>query len=389
MAAGGHGCQIPAGAGTGACDELRPDEGTLWKPIAPRPTSVVPIRPVPVELRPGRRPVTTNCCAIALIATAVSLGACTPAPPPDGPGARNAHGLAFDGRVALLFGGATDREVRGDTWGWDGRRWWRFDVGGPSPRTFPVMVAAGTGDAYLFGGRRVLFGTSIEPSQLVGDLWLWRRGLWTRVDVPGPEPRAEAAGAWDPRRRRLVVFGGYTVAEGAVRPLADTWEFGDGQWTRFDVEGPGARHGAGMAFDHASAEVVLFGGNGGRTDQWAWNGRRWRVVPPLATTGSPPGAYLAAVTATDRLGIVRVGGWNGRARVDDVWALANGGWTKLAPGPHARNHAAMTYDDLRRRVVLVGGHDGEHVFGDVWELADATWRRVFDGGTALRVENGH
>lgn len=307
-----------------------------------------------------------------------------------GPGVRNAHGLAFDGQASVLFGGATDRKVVAETWAWDGMTWRRFDAPGPDGRTFPVMVAAPGDGVYLFGGRRVLFGTDLQPSQFMSDLWQWDGHAWTRIPSDGPSGRAEAAGAWDPRRRRLVVFGGYDIRDGALHRLGDTWEFGDGHWQeRSGVAGPSPRHGAVAAFDDALGEVVLFGGNGGLSDTWAWNGTRWRRID----AGAVPGRYNAAASAgAPGLPVLRFGGWDGRRRQSDTWTLRSGVWVRpfsRGPTPSPRNHAAMTYDAVRRRFVVVGGHEGGRVFGDVWEADYEGWRRVHTVPARRRVENQH
>jgi hypothetical protein len=305
------------------------------------------------------------------------------------PGVRNAHGLAFDGRVSVLFGGANEREVLADTWAWDGRVWQRLAAVGPEGRTFPVMVAAHTEGVYLFGGRRVLFGPDLHAAQFLSDLWLWRGQRWTRVPATGPDARAEAAGAWDPRRRRLVVFGGYRARDGVLDTLGDTWEFGDGEWHQAAVHGPSPRHGAVAVFDDDIGEVVLFGGNGASGDTWAWNGSRWRRLE----AGTVPGRYNAASSAgAPGLPTLRFGGWDGERRQRDAWTLRTGRWQRAlssGPSPSPRNHAAMTYDAARGRYVLVGGHEGRRVFGDVWEADALGWRRVFSTSARSRVDNLH
>jgi hypothetical protein len=71
--------------------------------------------------------------------------------------------------------------------------------------------------------------------------------------------------------------------------------------------------------------------------------------------------------------VVRFGGWTGKERVGDTWALSDDRWFLLnVSGPSLRNHAAIAYDRRRRCAVLFGGHDGENVFGDTWEWDGAT-----------------
>jgi len=76
----------------------------------------------------------------------------------DGPGPRYGTALAYDSqrRVVVLFGGAGDDELYGDTWEWDGTSWTRrCDTGecGPPPRRYHTMVYdSQRGVTVLFGG---------------------------------------------------------------------------------------------------------------------------------------------------------------------------------------------------------------------------------------------
>ena len=332
--------------------------------------------------------------AIACAGLVVGLSA-SPLQDQDDPGVRNGHAFAYDGRVSLLFGGATDREVVGDTWGWDGRAWQRFAVPGPPARTFAAAAGDGQGRVFLVGGSRVLFGDDTvaanrtAATRLLGDTWVWDGARWTEVTGNQPSPRAEAAAAWDPKRQRLVLFGGYSWVEGARTYLQDTWEFNGKAWARFATGGPSPRSGAAIAFDPELGQVVLFGGSPAKNDTWVWDGTAWSEVPAPTP---PPGRYDAAMAASLAGGsVLRFGGWDGQARTADTWRLRGGLWTVLkGDAPPPRNYAAMTYDVKRGCYVLFGGQDGVNVFGDVWERCGTTdWKRVAKTGPRERVANGH
>ena len=89
-----------------------------------------------------------------------------------------------------------------------------------------------------FGGNRVLFGKPDDTGTFLNDTWIWQRGRWLRIDVPGPPPRAEAAVTYDRRRERVLLFGGYyRAASGTVR-LGDTWEWDGQRWIQMAADGP-------------------------------------------------------------------------------------------------------------------------------------------------------
>src|SRR5687768_7228491 len=72
--------------------------------------------------------------------------------------------------------------------------------------------------------RLVLFGGSPE---LTGT-WEWDSARWSQVvdSAHSPHPRAGAPMAWDPGRRRLVMFGGQSRRAPNAPPWrCDTWTF--------------------------------------------------------------------------------------------------------------------------------------------------------------------
>ncbi len=309
-------------------------------------------------------------------------------------GVRNAHALEYDSarREVVLFGGADEAGVKGDLWAWDGASWTCLHANdsGPPARTFPATAYDDSrGRLVLFGGNRILFGRPEDTNTLLADTWEWDGRRWHRMETPAPPAaRAEAAMAYDPVRRRTVLFGGYQRhADGSLERLSDTWEWDGQRWHELGASGPGARSGAAMSFDPTQNRVVLFGGNGPRGDTWAWDGESWqRVVDPEA-----PGRYNSVMVFDPGRGaLVRFGGWDGEKRADGTWALEGGKWFRLAvSGPSARNHAAAAYDAMRGRWVLMGGHNGELVFGDIWEWDDQTWHNVRPTKGIRRVWNGH
>jgi hypothetical protein len=324
-----------------------------------------------------------------LLAAIAIVCACAALPPVCELTVRNAHALAFDGRGLVLFGGADEARVSGETWLYRRGAWRLASAAGPPPRTFPAFAYdAARGEAVLFGGHRVLFGDRFRDQNVLADTWIWNGRRWREARVaPAPEARTEAAAAYDSARRRIVLFGGYTIRQGERERLGDTWEWDGERWSRAATTGPAARNGAAMAYDAARKRTVLFGGRGATNDTWEWNGTAWRQV----ATNDVPGRFNSVMAYDEERGVVvRFGGWNGKQRTNDTWLLAGATWRLASEsGPPPRNHAALAWDPLRRTAVLFGGHDGDHVFGDAWEWNGTAWRRLRDAAPRQRVENQH
>ena len=199
------------------------------------------------------------------------------------PGPRYAHGLAYDSlrdRV-VLYGGVIGSNVStNDTWEWDGDRW------EPTARSGPFMRR---GTAMVFDAQRgvvVLFGGTYQQAGVdtyLGDTWLWSGSEWQPVATSGPLPsrRAEHAMAYDSRRGRVVLFGGYSFAEGPRTYLSATWEWDGATWAQVSRAGPQGRCGHTLAYDSERQRVVLFGGRVGSfgelslRDTWECDGDAW------------------------------------------------------------------------------------------------------------------
>jgi hypothetical protein len=95
----------------------------------------------------------------------------------------------------------------------------------------------------------------------------WQGKATSSPSVPG-------ASAFDSNRNVIVLFNS----------LGETWEFDGTSWVqRFFATRPAPRSGAGMTYDKARAEVVLFGGtvNGSDNNEtWTYNGSSWTQKAP-------------------------------------------------------------------------------------------------------------
>jgi hypothetical protein len=290
-----------------------------------------------------------------------------------GPQARYGSAMAFDagrGKVVLFGGFEAGQSLPGDTWEWDGEAWLQTANTGPNGRAYTALAYnAAKHRTVLFGGR----GTPRDPNETNNDTGAWDGTKWTKQGVFGPSKRGGQGLAYDSGRQQIVLFGGSTTFD-CGPPLQDIWELGSTTWTeRLPVTRPGARYEAGMVYDIARGRTVLFGGQGDPCghghifgDTWEWDGSSWMQV---ATTGPSERFQLSMAYDRARRRTVVFGGGGDGPTTGDTWEWDGVSWTQAAStGPSPRFGAGTAYDGVRRKVVLFGGADDfGNSLGDTWE----------------------
>jgi hypothetical protein len=126
-----------------------------------------------------------------------------------------------------------------------------------------------------------------------------------------------------------------------------------------------------MAFDAATGNVVLFGGNGRKSavrGTWIWDGSTWASPSPAT---SPPRRESPSMAYDGAAGnVVMFGGWNTKDRrvLGDTWVWDGSTWTRQHPAtrPPARAYEAMTYDAATGNVVMFSGHAMHSLPSDTW-----------------------
>jgi hypothetical protein len=336
------------------------------------------------------------------------------------PGERSHHAMVYDAATerVLLVGGRVGSTRFGDAWSWDGAAWTPLSLTNPPPARAShalthdphrdrVVLSGGTeggpgGITYeLSDSEWTAFDLETTPgatgpwlaaaydaarettvgagggAPTPGRTWSWDGSTW-RVEHSGavPSTREKHALAYDARRERVVLFGGFHIAT----YFDDTWEWDGLGWTEIAPSGarPLARKGHRLVYDAARDAVVLFGGidagGGLHDDLWTWDGGAW-TEPSLLGARPPARAYFGLAYDTARGRTVLFGGLGANGQQSDVWEWDGSAWSEASPsgpGPVARSDHAMAYDAHRERVMVHGGLAGASM-ADLWEWDGTAW----------------
>jgi hypothetical protein len=302
------------------------------------------------------------------------------------PSARSGASMAFDAArgVVLLVGGTDSAGARQETWTWDGAVWNEVTPV-PSP---PARSGAGIGyDATR--GLVVLYGGTGAGGSVLGDTWIWNGAAWTEqvcaVGPSCPDRRTEAAMT---SGSSVFLFGGRSV----TGLLNDNWGHGSTWFQVFTPlpvpPMPSTRRGMVYAYDPVRNARVLFGGVTSasnpapagtyRDDTWVSG-----VEIALPATQEKPVARAFAASAFDvrRGELIIFGGMNANGPLGDTWSWDGSGWRDITPStdaPSPRRQHAMAYDPATRSIVVLGGFDlaSQTLVDDMWAWNGARWREL-------------
>jgi cysteine-rich repeat protein len=292
-------------------------------------------------------------------------------------------------RSLLMFGGY----AQADTWEWQANTWRDGKCTYPST-VCPILPASRVNAMLVFDSsnqRYLMFGGAIAGSGFTDEMWTYRSETpntpitpdWKKLTLATPlvtPPKRNAMSAfYDPRRNRVVMFGGVN-AEGTFQ---DTWEFdcATDTWEQVPIVGPPASHGGVMVYDPRLNRGVLIAGES--TQTWVYtarevNGSMERKWSQLANVGEVPGArrYASAVYDPNRGLVVLLGGLAFGEAQSDIWELSNDTWRQVSLASGARPPrfgAIAAYDIEAARIVLFGGQN-IYALDDTWTLQWASER---------------
>ena len=232
--------------------------------------------------------------------------------------------------------------------------------------------------AVMYGGN----GFTLPGGSYLGDTWEWDGKVWTPVAATGPGKRRSHAMSYfdDGQTSGILLFGGEPPS---APDLSDTWLFDGTKWTPMPAAAsPPARAGHAMVYVSSLKRVLLYGGAGSnptfKKDAWLYDGKTWTQAPTGAT--DPPVLFEHAMTyspKTDR--VLLFGGRKGPPVTDETWqwAAATQTWSLASvaapPAPTARAGHAMAHNTLIDRTVLFGGEDLSVYYGDTYAWDGTTW----------------
>lgn len=151
-----------------------------------------------------------------------------------------------------------------ETWTWDRQQWARI---ADSPRH-----VSGWSVWYDRNRRKLVFASANARSFVEWDASGW-------VERPfqgGPPARQGASFGYDPRRDRVVLYGGYD----ARQLLEDTWEWDGQTWVQVLAVSPMGPGGGALVYSPAHEGLLTVFDND--REVWLWDGQAWRMLAAQA-----------------------------------------------------------------------------------------------------------
>jgi hypothetical protein len=228
----------------------------------------------------------------------------------------------------------------------------------------------------------------VQQTSQTSQTWAWTASSgWKRM-TPATNPPGRTWGnmAYDDATGQIVLFGGQsaTPVNGGLNPLTDTWTWDGTDWTRrTPAQSPRAIVFMAMAFDGATQSVlgVYDDASAGGTETWEWNGTTWAPLQagrrPSYSKQQAGMAYSAATSELVMFGTVF--GIGAPAPDGNTWTYAAGAWTPHAASastPKARWAPGMSQDTRGGVLIFGGAGSGGTVFGDTWTWYQNLWHNL-------------
>lgn len=284
----------------------------------------------------------------------------------------------------LLVGGSPifPDTVRNDVWKLTGTKWTGIEAQGPGARAF---FSGGLNKAdnqiYCYGGVPVSTA-GLRLGKAKDDLRAFDGSTWSGVMVDAIGSRHHHAMVFADHLNAFVLYGGFSTSG------ADTvtWLLKDGRFTALKIQGPGVRYQSSMAYDPKRKKVIMYGGGNSPSEHWEFDGERWTQI----RVGKNPGVKFRASIAYDasREKIVMHAGQVNlnmqdpeNHNVPDTWTWDGTQWEKIASA--SVFPIAMTYDPKTKSLLAYGfdqGNPSAERGLALWQLKKDEWRKIADYG---------
>lgn len=309
-----------------------------------------------------------------------------------------------------------------ETWEFLNHTWVnRTAASGPEP-TFRTWSALA--DDPALGGVVRFGGAAADEADPTNDTWLFVHGTWTLWQPdrtpdgpggggqtgPGPTARFDAALAYDPGSRCLVLTGGRTdgynwpndtwalcgstpVFDNSSRVGPDPGSFVGGWVDRTNRSAPAPPYTIEYSSTITSAvngSVLVFSGTqneigGGPHRQqynltWLWKGGAWTNA--TASGGAPPNASCTGseiMTYDAHDGYPLLFGGADWCSTSESYKFVNGTWRNLSvanPPPYFGGGAWITYDAADGYVLLLGFWNRPTGLAETWSYAGGVWTNL-------------
>jgi hypothetical protein len=195
-------------------------------------------------------------------------------PPPNCHHFRMTYDAASE-RILIFGGQVLDNAPVHDVFAWDGSEWTLVTSDGPVSRAhFGFVNDPNHGQVLLYGG---------YDGGMYEDFWSLRDGVWEQLEIAGPGTRSHFGMAYDSTANELYIYGGATTSSSFGSLTDETWVLRNGSWQLLETPGsPGARGSAALAYDPTRRVLVLYGGftadGAERADTWEFDGSTWSCV---------------------------------------------------------------------------------------------------------------
>jgi hypothetical protein len=264
---------------------------------------------------------------------------------------------------------------------------WQLDLGShpewSTVETSGVEPLGGYGMTSIFDperNRMLIFGGSIDEGYLGTHNDTWALDLqpelpsWRKLNPAGPLPlaRRTLTSVFDPRRKRMVIFGGWDGTEGFSAFLNDTWALSlsteDGEWTQLAPDGPVpvVRDAMAAAYDRIGDRMVVFGG---------WSGTSLLDDTQFLTWDDAGQSATVTSSGEADQGVIRLE-WSTQNTTSPIGAVyrreAGTEWTSIAT-VEADGQGLVSFEDNTVTPgqeygyqIVVSSEVGDEFVGEVW-----------------------